>query len=198
MNRYLKSNSIWLGFPVLAFVILMLALIFRPNPPGYRLSASQTIQLMKDSSMTISVGELAGKQVVDLRSSELFAQGHAANAVNIPSRQLLDKESIKLFNEFRKEGKVAVLYGNSELQVVSPWLLLHQLGYTNVLRLKGYITPENKLIPTEIGSSESSVLNLSSFGEKREPTVDPKHQADSQKSETVKLVKKASASGGGC
>ena len=198
MNRYLKSNSIWLGFPVLAFVILMLALIFRPNPPGYRLSASQTIQLMKDSSMTISVGELAGKQVVDLRSAELFAQGHAANAVNIPSRQLLDKESIKLFNEVRKEGKVAVLYGNSELQVVSPWLLLHQLGYTNVLRLKGYITPENKLVPTEIGSSESSVLNLSSFGEKREPTVDPKHQADSQKSETVKLVKKASASGGGC
>ena len=198
MNSFLKSNSSWLGFLALVLVILMLAFSFRPTPPEYRLNASQTFKLVKDSSKTINVSELTGKQVIDIRSAEMFAQGHAANAVNIPVRQLLDKESIKLFNELKAERKVAVLYGSSALQVVSPWLLLQQLGYANVLRLKGFINSESKLTQTEIVSSESSVLDISAFGEKQKPYAAPKISGEPQKPETIKLGKKASSSGGGC
>ncbi len=198
MNRFLKLNSIWLGFLGLALFVIMLAFIFRPTPPEYSLNARQSLQLLKDSSRIINVSELAGKQVIDIRSAEMYAQGHAENAVNIPARQLLDKESIKLFNALKTERKFAVLYGTSELQVVSPWLLLQQLGYTHVLRLKGFLNSDGKLLPTEFARSESSVSNMAILGEKPVPSPSPKLSGEPQKPETIKLGKKASSTGGGC
>ena len=198
MNRFLKNKAAWIGLFGTILLLIVLAIFFRPNPPDYKLNLTQTLLLMKDSSLAITVNTLTGKQLIDIRQAESYTQSHAQNAVNIPARQLLDKESIKLFKELKSEGKVAVLYGSSELQVVSPWLLLQQLGYTNVLRLKGYITADGKLAQTELALSESSVLNLSAFGEKPAPSPAPKISGEPQKQESIKLGKKTSSSGGGC
>lgn len=198
MNRFLKKNSNWLGLLALALFIVVLAFIFRPNPPEYRINVIQALKLMNDPSLTIKVNDIAGKQTIDIRSAELYAQGHVENSINVPARQILDKQSIKLFNQFKKEGKVAILYGTNELQVASPWLLLQQLGYKNIVRLKGGINSDNKLTETNIASSESSVLDTSSFGARHVVSPNIESPVVNQKPESVKLGKKASSSGGGC
>ncbi len=198
MNRFLKNNSTWIGLSALALLIIILAYIFKPNPPDYKLNAGQSLKLMNDRTLTISVKEMEGKQAIDIRSAELFARGHIDNAINIPGRQILDKESIQLFRQLKSEGKVAVIYGSDELQAISPWLLLQQLGYKNILRLKGGFTSDNKLAETNLQSTESSVLDTSVLHANLGVSTVSKPLTDKPKPESINLGKKASAAGGGC
>jgi 3-mercaptopyruvate sulfurtransferase SseA len=98
MNRFLKTNFPWLSLLGLAFIIVILAFIFRPKSPDYQISATETLKLMNDQSMQVAVKDIAGKLLIDIRSADLYSQGHLERAINIPIRQLLDKESIELFN----------------------------------------------------------------------------------------------------
>jgi rhodanese-related sulfurtransferase len=197
MNRFLKSNSPWLGLLALALIIIVLAFIFRPNPPEYRISALESLKLLNDKSLTVAVGEVGGKQLVDIRSVELFARGHAENAVNIPVRQILEKESVDFFSQLQKEGKAAVLYGSIELQAIAPWLLLQQLGYRNVLRLKGGIESGGQLSESGLAATEIQVLDTSLFRAKPSPASVPVTTGE-KKPESVKPVKREARTGGGC
>jgi rhodanese-related sulfurtransferase len=199
MNRFLKNNSTWIGWMSLALLIILLAFVFRPNPPEYKLNEASTLKQMTDPSLVVSVSELAGKQTIDIRSEELFARGHAENAVNIPVRHLLDKESIQLFKQMKNDGIVAVLYGSSELQAVSPWLMLQQLGYQNILRLKGYFTSANKLAETDPAFSEKALPDSALFKAKAtaEPSVTAVNTATKQP-EAIKPVKREASKSGGC
>ena len=199
MNRFLKNNSTWIGWMSLALLLILLAFVFRPNPPEYRLNEASTLKLMNDKSLAVSVSELAGKQTIDIRSEEMFIRGHAVNAVNIPVRHLLDKESIQLFKQLKNDGRMAVLYGSTELQAVSPWLMLQQLGYQNIVRLKGYINSDNKLAETDPAFSEMALPDSSLFKAKAvaEPSV-PNANPAATKPEVIKPVKRESSKSGGC
>lgn len=198
MNSFLKSNSIWLGLSTLALFIILLAYIFKPNPPEYRLNATQSLKLMKDKFATIAVKDMEGKQAIDIRTAEMFGRGHVENAVNIPVREILDEESIKLFRQLKSERKVAVLYGSDELQAISPWLLLQQLGYKNIFRLKGGFTSDNKLAETNLQSTESSVLDTAVLHANQGASPGSKPLIDKPKPESIHLGKKTTSAGGGC
>lgn len=197
MNRFLKSNSPWLGLLALALLVIVLAFIFRPNPPDYRISADQSLKLMNDPSLAVSVKETGGKQLVDIRSADLFSRGHAENAINIPARQILDEESVKFFSQLKEEGKPVVLYGSSELQATAPWLLLQQLGYSNVLRLKGGIDSGSRLTDPDMVSSEIQVLDTAFFRAKT-AILPEAAAAGAKKPEVVKRIKREATTGGGC
>ena len=137
MNPFIKSNKLWLGLLGLAVIIVFLGFIFKPKTVDFKTSADQAIKLMNESQMQVSISNLAGKQLIDIRSSELFAQAHPENAINIPERNLLDDEAIELFDRLLKSGQEAVLFGSDELQAAGPCLLLQQMGYTNLKTLKG-------------------------------------------------------------
>lgn len=197
MNRFMKRNSPWLGMLAFALLIIALAFIFRPNPPEYRISAAESLKLMNDPSLVIPVSEVGGKQLIDIRSAELYARGHAENAVNIPARQILEKETVKFFSQLQKEGKAAILYGSSELQATAPWLLLQQLGYRNVLRLKGGIVSGDRLSEPDMVSTEIQVLDTVFFSTRPPASTFSSTKGD-KKPETVKPVKREARTGGGC
>jgi rhodanese-related sulfurtransferase len=198
MNRFLKTNSPWLSLLVLALAVVVLAYIFRPRYPEYNAGLKETIGLMNDQSKQISVRDLAGKQLIDIRPANLFAQGHPANAVNIPLRQLLDKESVGLIGRMLENGQEAVLYGSNELQATAPWLLLQQLGYKNLKLLKGGYTPQNEFKETAPVSGEEPVFDkadLQVIPDLNKPTD---IKVDKKKTESVIPVRKPTSSGGGC
>lgn len=198
MNRFLKKNKNLLGWLALALFVVLIAFLFRPNPPEYKLNEANTLKLMNDKSLAIAVSEIAGKQTIDIRSAEAFAQGHFENAINIPVRQLLDKESIKLLKQLKEDGSIAVLYGSHELEAVSPWLLLQQLGFKNILRLKGYINSENNLSATDLAAVETALPDTSVFNIRAVQAVVPTTNSSVIKPEVVKPMKRESAKGGGC
>ncbi len=110
MNSFLKANLLWLSLLGVAVIIVVLAFIFRPNTTEYQIGASETLKWMNKTPMEVAIDNIGGKQLIDLRPVDLFLQGHATNAINIPVRNLLDQESVSLFDELRENGKEVILY----------------------------------------------------------------------------------------
>ena len=198
MNRFLKTNSPWLGLLILALAVVLLAYIFRPKYPEYSAGMNETIRLMNDQSKQISVKDVSGKQLIDIRPANLYAQGHHANAVNIPLRQLLGKESVELLDKLLGNGQEAVIFGSDELQATAPWLLLQQLGYKNLKLLKGGYTSQNEFKETPAASNEIPAFDKTAFQVKPELNKATDNQTIKKTTETVIPVRKPASTGGGC
>ncbi|MDP2335658.1 MAG: rhodanese-like domain-containing protein [Bacteroidota bacterium] len=198
MNRFIESNKPWLSLLGLAVIIVFLAFIFRPKPLEYQLGADQAFKLMNDQSMLVAVKDIGGKQLIDIRTSELFAQGHPENAINIPLRNLLDDEAIEVYDQLLNNGKEAVLYGSDELQATAPWLLLQQLGYKNLKILKGGLTPSVEFKETALSSTEKMVLDTAAIRIKPALAIVSETKSENKKSQAIIPVKKKTSSGGGC
>lgn len=198
MNRFLKTNSPWLGLLGLALIVILLAFLFRPQAPHYHISAEETLKLMNDQSLQVTVQSISGKQIIDIRVAELFAQGHPENAINIPIGQLLDEASIELFRQFNETGKAVVLCGTDELQATAPWLLLQQLGYRNIARLKGGYIADGGLVETALSATEASILDTAAFRNKTDLVKTPVQIIRKKSAESVLPVRKEVTSGGGC
>ena len=195
MNSFIKSNKIWLSLLGLAIVIVFLAFLFRPKLPEYQTGTDQAMKMMVDQQNQVAISDLAGAQLIDIRTAELFAQGHAENAISIPVRNLLDDESLELFNRLLKNGQTAVLYGSDELQTVAPCLLLQQMGYTNLKTLEGGYVATNELMKPALPATEVMLLDTATMKAKQEIKV---AQPEKKKPQVVIPVRKEATSGGGC
>ena len=76
-------------------------------------------------------------QFVDLRNPYEFAKGHIENAINISGKNLLADESIAFFDQMKSDEVVVVVYGYDQSEANGSWMLLKQLGYSNVKILLG-------------------------------------------------------------
>ena len=195
MNRFIESNKPWLSLLGLAIIIVFLAFLFRPKSPEYQTETDQAVKIMIDPQNQVAISDLAGKQLIDIRSAELFAQGHPENAINIPVRNLLDKESLELFDRLLKSGQKSVLYGSDELQAVAPCLLLQQMGYTNLKTLKGGFVATNEFKEPAVPASEVMLLDTATMKAKQEMKGP---ETEKKKPQAVVPVRKAASSGGGC
>ena len=199
MNPFIKTNKLWLGLLGLAVIIVFLAFLFRPKSPEYQTGTDQAVKMMIDPQNQVVISDLVGKQLIDIRPSELFAQGHPENAINIPVRNLLDEESIALFDRLLEQGSEAIIYGNDELQATAPCLLLRQLGYQNLKILKGGFTGStNEFKETGIASTETSLLDIAAIQAKPESSDASLAKSEKEKPKSIVPVRKQSSSGGGC
>lgn len=198
MNRFLKTDLRWLGVPGLALLIVLLAYIFRPVSPGYKIEAHEIPALMMNQSKHIDMKDLAGKQLIDVRPASVFAKGHPENAINIPVRQLLDQQSLEIFDQLKKNGQQAVLYGTDELQATAPWLLLQQLGYSNLHLLKGGAGSDGELKETPVALTEISVVDTSAFRAAREQPDPAILNPPAKKAASVIPARREASAGGGC
>jgi rhodanese-related sulfurtransferase len=195
MNQFIKSNKPWLSLLGLAIIIVFLAFLFRPKSPEYHTGTEQAVKMMIYRQNQVVISDLAGKQLIDIRSVDLYEQGHPENAINIPVRNLLDKESLELFDRLLKSGQVAALYGSDELQAVAPCLLLQQMGYTNLKTLKGGFVATNEFKESALSTSEVMLLDTATMKSKQEMKV---IETETKKPQVVVPVRKGASAGGGC
>jgi rhodanese-related sulfurtransferase len=198
MNSFLKANLLWLSLLGVAVILVVLAFILRPNAPQYQIGASETLKWMNQPQMEVAIDHMDGKQLIDIRPVDSFLQGHAENAINIPVRNLLDQESVSLFDELRANGKEAIIYGSDELQATAPWLLLQQLGYQNIKILKGGYSSDQKFMEPVLSSTESMQLDIEAIHLNSQPIEVSSVKPENKKSEAVIPVRKKGTSGGGC
>lgn len=195
MDSFIKSNRLWLGLLGIALVIVLLAFLFKPKSIEFQTNAKQSVSLISDKTLEVSVANLTGKQLIDIRPADQFAQGHAEMAINIPVRNLLDDESLEIIERLQTSGQEAVLYGTDELQSVAPCLLLQQMGYTKVKFLKGGFGADNKFFETTGAATETMQLEQATM-----KAVQPAaaKEPEKKKPQVVIPVRKEASSGGGC
>jgi rhodanese-related sulfurtransferase len=74
---------------------------------------------------------------IDIRNRYDFIKGHIENAKNIPLTRLIEKNTLKTFDKYANDSVCMVLYGNDQTGANGPWMILKQLGYSNVKVLLG-------------------------------------------------------------
>ena len=195
MNQFIKTNKLWLGLLGLAVIIVFLTFLFRPKSAEYQTGTDQAVKMMIDPQNQVVISDLAGKQLIDIRSVDLYEQGHPENAINIPVRNLLDQKSLELFDRLLKSGQVAILYGSDELQATAPCLLLQQMGYTNLKTIKGGFVATNEFKEPAVPASEVMLLDTAKMKAKQEIKGS---EIEKKKPQAVVPVRKAASSGGGC
>lgn len=194
MNPFIKSNKLWLGLLGLAIIIVFLGFLFKPKTINFKVNATEAVKLLSDPQMQVSISGLAGKQLIDIRPADLFAQGHPENAINVPVRNLLDDESLELFDRLSDNGQATVLYGSDELQATAPCLLLQQLGYQNIKILKGGYTVNSEFKETALLSAEVMALDTAVMKARPVKAL----ETEKKRPQVVVPVRKEASSGGGC
>lgn len=137
--------------------------------------------------------------LVDLRASHEFERGSLANAINIYTPNLLDKNAKEQLEDFAKRNKTIVLFGSDPNQANGAWLLLTQLGYKNVKILCASLAydSQNKLIVSEF-QLEKPDQDYAGFMAKVKPANGPQINIETEK-KTIQFTKtKKKKTGGGC
>ena len=131
-------------FTFLLVIVIGLLTINRPDLQ-YKLGTSETVeQLMakeyeffpEDLVGIVEYGDSAFK-IIDLRNPYEYIKGHINGAINIPANSMLDKQNIKMLDQFAADSMTVVLYGQDQLEANGPWMILRQMGYENVKVLMG-------------------------------------------------------------
>jgi len=120
----------------------------------YQVTPDEAMELMYDSSLAL---------FIDIRDGYDFERGHLENAVNIPISDLLDPENKALFERCLNDSLKVVLYGNDELQANAPWMLIYELGFSNVRLLLGGYSYIDRMYLGELKEGESYEAELAAY-----------------------------------
>jgi rhodanese-related sulfurtransferase len=131
-------------FMIIAILIAGYVLIM-PSEIEYQLSNEEMLDEVLTTDYRVYPEDVAyfaetedeGYFLVDLRDPHSYQTAHIGNAVNIPVHDLLENENRQLFDRLAEDSAEVILYGNDQLEANGGWMLLRQLGYSNVKIMPG-------------------------------------------------------------
>lgn len=130
----------------LAVFVIPLGLIIAAVPQNtthpYKLTAAELLNEAVARSQFIApetVADMIVKkdpsiQLIDVRSKDEFEKFSLPGAINIPIIDLLSEDNLELFDQ---DVKMNVLYANSTVAANEAWMIIRQLGYSNIYVLEG-------------------------------------------------------------
>lgn len=143
----MRTRNNYRKFKILSGAIVLLILMGCSSKiesnSSLKITSSELMTVMENfeqvtSKMAKAFNADTGNFVfVDLRSPYDFEISHIPNAINIPTSFFLDDSNIHLFKEYSKTNQTVILYGQTERESISPWMLLQELGYSNTKVLLG-------------------------------------------------------------
>ncbi len=138
-KRLVTAVTVFLGVLIVGYIFMKspeLAFVETPQQTIDFLMDSEYEVLPEDVAYNVEFGE-PGFVYIDLRNPYEFAKGNIATSINIPQTDLLEKTTLKFFNETKKDSLMMILISYDEAAAIGPWLILKQLGYNNTKLMKG-------------------------------------------------------------
>ena len=138
----MKKNIVSLVILIIGIAFLVVALTDHSKSPftvsnQEMLAALDGYEHVLNSEALEMQNDTDAFAFIDLRSPYDFEVAHVANAINIPTAFLLEKENMDLLKSEFEADKTIVLYSQTERESISPWMLLYQMGFTNTKVLMG-------------------------------------------------------------
>lgn len=131
---------------LLTTILLIMGVIIAAVPKNtttpYKLSAVQILDEIKSGTQYLEPEQIAQMlvekdpylQLIDIRPQSEFEKFSLNGAINIPIDNLLSSEYVEIFDQ---DVKLNVFYSNGSTQANEAWMLLRQLGYSNIYVLRG-------------------------------------------------------------
>jgi len=148
MKELEKTKRISIAVTLFILVVLIGVLSFKRPKNLYYFNTAETLQQLASEDLFISLTDIGNPDyvLVDVRKSYDFDRGHLENAVNISSSDILEESNINVFKELQTNNKTIVLYGKNPEEAIAPFMILYQLGYTNL-----------KVLPIENSYNQNSL-----------------------------------------
>lgn len=161
MKELKKTKRITIGSIALVLVLILAFISFKEPPYTYKLTPSEmaeelymVYQVTPEEVMEYMYDTTAAI-LIDIRSIYDYEKAHLENAYNIPVPNLLDEAYKQQFDSWLADTTLVILYGKDEMEANSPWMLLYELGYTNVRTLMGGMSYIDKLYEDTLEEGET-------------------------------------------
>jgi rhodanese-related sulfurtransferase len=130
----------------LALLIIPLGMIIAAVPQNtthpYKLTATELLNEANARTRFISpetVADMIVKkdpalQLIDVRSPDEFDKFSLPGAINVPITDLLSEKNLAQFDQ---DVKMNVFYSNGTVVANEAWMIIRQLGYSNIYVLEG-------------------------------------------------------------
>ena len=190
--------------------IFLITLIFtKKQIKQYHLSTSEILSKVRKFDNTISPQQFVDitfsndsvYRFIDLRSANVFSEGHLKGAINIPVHRVLDKEYEYIFNQ---DKKINILYYSDHCGACGPWMILTQLGYKNNRILmggydyvKGYILDKYSPMSGDYQAEKAKYDYARIIGAQKGNSVSSSASTKGN-NPVVPIVRKKKSGGGGC
>ncbi len=133
MKELEKTKRISISTVVFILVLVIGVLTFKQPRNVYKKTHSETLNILKTNDYLGSLEDISTQNtvVIDVRSKSEYSKSHIEGAINIPTAEILENNSISFLSDLKNTGKTAMLYGKNPDEANSAWMLLYQLGYDN-------------------------------------------------------------------
>lgn len=141
------NNTRRLTISTILFVIALIIgfITFRRPAFTYKISAQEMVDQLnnqnsqitpQDALQIISIND-PSTIIVDLRDPYEYQKGYLGEAINIPVSDIMLEESIDFFEDTLADSISVILYASNQFEANGAWMLLQQLGYSNIKILLG-------------------------------------------------------------
>ena len=201
MKELEKTKRISIATMLTILVIIIALLSYKRPKHIYTVNTKDTLKKITNTDYTISLDKIDKPNyvLIDLRNKYEFEKGHLKNAIHVFAPEILNEANTDFFEKLKKDDKTAILYGAHPNEIISTYMLLHQLGINNTKVLcveNSYY--QNKLITKPV-SIEKPNADINQFiaASIKKAAIKPKPVIQKKKKVfTVKKKKKRKPEGG--
>lgn len=164
MKELEKTKRISIAAVITILVVIIALLSYKRPTHSYKISTRQMLENITGSGNFIHPDSLStDMQVIDIRNAIEFEKGHLEHAINIYAPELLNDRNTELIQSLTSNGKTLVLYGRSPEQSIAPFMLLKQLGISDIKMLPLAIYYNQNALKTTIVPIEQNIYDIPGF-----------------------------------
>lgn len=203
MKELEKTKKISIASVLFILVILIGLLTYKRPKYMYNITPEIAVENSIATNFLISLNELQNTDstIIDIRSEYEYQKGHLENAINIQAPEILNEKNIAIFNQLKNENKTVILYGTNPNEALAPYMVLYQLGYTNLkIATIAVSYTQNKLVTNNV-VVEKSVADINAFIKEslKKAMITPKKTTPTPPKKVVPIKKKKKTpTEGGC
>ena len=139
MKELKKTRRLIIASVIFLMILVTGFITFKQPENKYDISAKEMLAETGSTDQVVSPDELELTDIilVDLRNSNDFNKGTIDGAINIPVSDILNEDVISQFNEWQNRSETVVLFAGDQQAANAPWMILRQLGFSNLKVLAG-------------------------------------------------------------
>lgn len=202
MKELEKVKRISIASTLFILAVIIGVLTFERPKNTYAINTKPTLDMLMNSDYLVTLNDVNDATLIDVRSPFEYNKGYLKSAINIHTPEILSDENQSILNELKENNKVIILYGRSPEEANVPFLLLYQMGFSNVKILD--VTnkySQNKLL-TNTSKIEKPIADIQAFIDESIKNVNGNLDIIKEKSTPKKIItvqkKKKKPVEGGC
>ena len=193
------------GAAVITILVVAIAVLSYKRPKhNYAINSNASLETVLTTDYLADISKINNESdvLIDVRGPYDYDKGHLPNAINMYAPELLNDDNSDILESIQEDNKNIVLYSNHPDDALAPFMVLQQLGVTNLKILPIELSYNKTELITKTVSLEKSNADIAAFIEESVKKAMAKPKRVVKKAPPKKVIpkkkKKKMPTEGGC